>query len=100
MSAATTSLEREYFDRMFLHLRQWMHLLPSDLQRTIKIAESLHKYSGATSEEFAAEWGPKWVIARRTKRIVEKYGEDVKCVTHKQYVETERKIIARRFSEV
>jgi hypothetical protein len=31
--------------------------------------------------------GGHWVIARRTARIIEKYGEEVICVSHKRYLE-------------
>ncbi len=29
--------------------------------------------------------GSPWVLARRTKRIIEKYGENVRCVSYKEY---------------
>lgn len=34
--------------------------------------------------------GSNWVLARRTKRIVERYGEDVICLSPKQYENAER----------
>jgi hypothetical protein len=34
--------------------------------------------------------GPNWVLHPRTRRIVDKYGEDVVCVTAKQMREIDR----------
>lgn len=33
-----------------------------------------------------------WVLARRTKRIVERYGDDVVCLSQKQYRDYEREL--------
>jgi hypothetical protein len=55
-----------------------------------------------TTEQFldalATELGGRpWVIARRTKRIVTKYGEDVVCVTLKRYHEALKKVDPERY---
>jgi hypothetical protein len=34
--------------------------------------------------------GSNWVLARRTSRIIARYGEDVNCVSHKQMRAVER----------
>lgn len=48
-------------------------------------------FDDPTLEEINAQiGGPRWVIARRTPRIVEKYGDDVICLTPKQYQEYTR----------
>jgi len=44
-------------------------------------AAGLWPESGAWKKEL----GLNWVIARRTKRIVEQYGEDVRCLSPKEY---------------
>ena len=97
MSAATTNLQNEYLDRAFRALMPILHLLPPDTQRVVRIAESLTRFPGATTEELRKAIGPKWVIARRSKRIVERYGEDVICLSHRTFCEIERKIVAERF---
>lgn len=34
--------------------------------------------------------GPKWVVSRRTSSIVERYGDDVICLSQKRYQNAER----------
>ena len=34
--------------------------------------------------------GKNWVLARRTERIVRRYGADVRCLSKKQYAAAER----------
>lgn len=29
--------------------------------------------------------GPNWVVARRTKRIIQKYGAETPCISQKRY---------------
>jgi hypothetical protein len=45
------------------------------------------RHSDFLAEQFG---GKKWVIARRTARIVERYGEDVVCVSQARYRAAER----------
>lgn len=40
---------------------------------------------GPNAAELSEVMGANWLIGRRTERIVRQYGEDVKCVTPKQY---------------
>lgn len=40
-------------------------------------------------EYMQREVGGNWVIARRTSRIVARYGEDVVCLSQKRYAELE-----------
>jgi hypothetical protein len=53
-------------------------------------------YEFATVEEMAPYIGTKWVIARRTPRIVRKYGADVNCISHRKYLEASRKALEDR----
>lgn len=46
--------------------------------------------------ELCAELGDSWVIAKRTKRIVERYGDSVRCYTPLRYNEAMQRIYARR----
>lgn len=91
-------LENEYVDAAFAALEDHLHLLPGDVQRKVRLAASVRKTHGiATAEELARELGsPKWVIARRTPAIVQRYGEDVVCVTPVQYEAAERRAIEKR----
>lgn len=41
--------------------------------------------SRSESEVLTATWGPRWVLAPRTKRIVERFGEDVRCATQREH---------------
>lgn len=38
------------------------------------------------SEFLRDKVGPKWVVHRRTPRILQKYGDDVVCLSHKRYL--------------
>jgi hypothetical protein len=78
-------------------LKPWMHLLPTDVQRKVRLAEAaIATHGSATSEELRAILGPNWVVARRTLRIVQKYGKDVNCVSLRKYHEAERQAIESR----
>jgi hypothetical protein len=75
-----------------------LRLLPKDTRRAILLAQSLLATHGqATTVEIETELGPNWVIARRTKQIVEKYGDDVKCVNSTEYHAAERRAIEKRY---
>ena|ERR1700726_2563794 len=39
---------------------------------------------------YRERFGSNWVVARRTSRTVERYGDDVRCISQKQMRETER----------
>jgi hypothetical protein len=55
------------------------------------------RYAEPTAGEISAVLGgKKWVIARRTPRIVERYGEDVVCVSQQAYKKAEAKAIEAR----
>ena len=92
------NLETEYvlaaLDSLAPHLCQ----LPADVQRKVKLAASvLSTHGSATREEIREELGPNWVLARRTKNIVEKYGTDVNCITPGSYDAAQRRAIEKRF---
>lgn len=53
-------------------------------------------YIRPTLAELRAVLGPNWVIARRTARIVQRYGPGVMCVTQERMRKIEADIIARR----
>lgn len=90
--------EREYVIAALESLEPWVFLLPSDVQRKVKLARSVMETHGmATGEELERELGPNWVVGRRTKRIVEKYGEDVQCYSPEKYADAERRAIESRF---
>ena len=92
------SYEREYCEAALEAVRPWLYLLPTDVQRKVRLAQSvLDSYGSATAEEIRNELGANWVIARRTRRIVEKYGADVKCYTNSQYKAAERRAIESRY---
>ena len=44
---------------------------------------------GGGCDFLRARFGKNWVLARRTARIVERYGADVACLTPKQYAQAE-----------
>lgn len=93
-----SDLQREYVEAALDAVAQCLPMLPNDIQRRIKLAQSvLVTYGSATTEELRRELGANWVIARRTKSIVEKYGEDVRCYTSKQFDEAVRRAIESRF---
>jgi hypothetical protein len=91
-------LEREYTLAAIDSLAPHLCLLPAEVQRKVKLAESiLASHGTATGEEIREDLGPNWVLARRGRRIVEKYGKDVNCVTPGQYDCAQRRAIERRF---
>ena len=54
-------------------------------------------YAHPTCEEMCAAIGGRpWVIARRTPRIIERYGASVICVSPKGYAKAEARAIATR----
>lgn len=58
----------------------------------------IDSHGGPTCAELCEQLGSKnWVIAKRTKRIVERYGKNVKCVTQDEYNEAQRRAIRARF---
>lgn len=82
------SIERQALAEMFAGLNNWLYLLPTDVQRKVRFASVVHYNGGMPSPDaFAREVGGRnWVIARRTKRIVERFGEGVICLSQKQYL--------------
>lgn len=59
------------------------------------VGELIHGHP--TSDEMSKAIGSKnWVIARRSERIVRRYGDDVVCLTSKQYEDAEQKAWAAR----
>lgn len=90
--------DKEYIEPALRAIEPWLYLLPTDVQRKVKLAISLINTNGfATSEEMAAELGNNWVIAsRRTQRIVDRYGEDVNVVSPTRYQQAERDAIKKR----
>ena len=54
-------------------------------------------YAQPTPNEMSLAIGSKkWCIARRSPRIVERYGEDVVCISPQGYAKAEAKAIANR----
>lgn len=47
--------------------------------------ERKHRGLWPTEHGWRPYLGDNWVVARRTRRIVEKYGESVRCVSSKEY---------------
>lgn len=91
--------EREYTKAALDAVEPYLFLLPSDVQRAVKLAKSVHETNGfPTCEELRQELGgTNWVLARRTKAIVDRYGEDVICVSPAQYEKAERTALEKRF---
>jgi hypothetical protein len=53
--------------------------------------------TNATVDELRAEIGSSnWVIAKRTPRIVARYGCDVVCLTQKAYFAANERAVAKR----
>lgn len=46
---------------------------------------NLGKQSPEFHEFLREKLGPEWVLARRTKRILDKYGHNVACISHERY---------------
>lgn len=96
-----TDLEREYVMMALNSLDTWLVLLPTVVQRRVRLATSVMDTHGlATTKEIRAELGEVWVMARRTKRIVEKYGEGVRCVSAVEFEAVQRQAIEQRFPAV
>lgn len=100
----TVDLEREYVRRALDNLRAWL-VAPDrrtldDMRRHVDLAISVMESHGhATADELRREFGGRnWVLSRRTKAIVERYGDDVICVSPKQYDAAERRAIEARVS--
>lgn len=91
-------LEREYTDAALKAIEPWIFILPTAVQRAVRLAASVRTTHGcATAEEMRRELGgSNWVIARRIPSIIRKYGEDVICVSSKKYQEAERRAIESR----
>jgi hypothetical protein len=90
-------LQREYCLTALDSVLPWLYLLPSAVQRNIKLAHSvLLSHGSATQQEMQEQLGTNWVLARRTKRIVERYGPDVRCYSQAQYAAAERRAIEGR----
>lgn len=90
-------LEREYVAAVFATLEDYLPLLPVDVQRKIRIAGSvLATHGTATAEEIRQELGSNWVLARRSRRIVERYGAGARCVTTAQYEKAVKRAIEKR----
>ena len=92
-------LEKEYVLAALNSIQpHHLYLLPTNVQRKVKLALSVIASHGvATGEEIREEPGPNWVLARRTRNIVEKYGADVNCVTPGGYDAAQRRAIEKRF---
>ena len=89
--------QTEYTKAALDALAEWLFILPTDVQRKLKLARSVIETHGeATGEELRRELGDNWVLARRTKGIVERYGPNVKCYSAKQYADAERRAIESR----
>ncbi len=90
-------LEREYTIVALAMAKDWLHVLPPHVQHKIKLAWSaIESHGTATSEELKRELGPNWVIARRGRRIVERYGANVRCISRTQYEKAIRQAIEKR----
>jgi hypothetical protein len=72
--------------------------LSPEAQRAFRLAVSARATHGPRADELSAIFGGRnWVLAPRSKGIVARYGEDVICVSRKQYAAAEREAIERRF---
>jgi hypothetical protein len=90
-------LEWEYVQKALDSLKPCLDLLPKEVRRAVLLAQSVAALGGsASAAELAVEFGPRWVIARRTARIVEKYGEGVRCLTPAEHERGVRRAIERR----
>ena len=68
-----------------------------DLLRSVRLALSVMDQHVTVDELCAAIGSDNWVVARRTKRIVERYGEDVVTLSSKQLDAAERRAVEARF---
>jgi len=89
--------EKEFVIPALQATEKWHHVLPSDVQRALRVALSvIQTHGSATVDELRRELGENWVIARRTPAIVARYGEDVRCYSQAQYRDAERRAILKR----
>ena len=93
------SIEREYTLKALQAIEPWAYLLPTDVQRAVRLALSvIESHALPTSEELEKQiGGHNWVIARRTRYIERKYGVDVITLSPKQYADAQRRAIESRF---
>jgi len=68
----------------------------NDTETSLQIERRPFDYLHPTCIELRATLGPNWVVARRTSRVVERYGPDVTCVTPQKMRKIEADIIAAR----
>lgn len=89
--------QTEYSNAAIAAVLPHLEALPEDVRSKVNTAAALIRNKGCIPSELLREelGGANWVIARRTRRIVEQYGPDVVCVTPKRYQEAERRAIAR-----
>lgn len=75
-------------------------VLTGSLQEPVemKMALSLIKTGRITTAELVPFLGSNWVVARRTKRIVETYGDDVNCISSNRLDEAYREALHARIS--
>ena len=71
--------------------------LPADVANGLRLALSLAESpSNPTAAETTRELGENWVVARRTERALERYGEHVKFYSPRQYDVAQRRALLRR----
>jgi hypothetical protein len=89
-------LELAFVTKMFGDLAPHLSKLPKRARRSVLLAQSVLA-KGPTADELSEQLGGRnWVIARRTPRIVDRYGDDVICVTPHQFTETKVRVIESR----
>ena len=90
--------ESEYSRAAIEAVTPWLYLLPTDVQRKVRLASTVIACHGCTGANELAKviGGRNWVVAKRTKRIVEKYGDDVICLTPERLQKAERAAIEAR----
>ena len=87
--------EIEYATKALEAVERVGGLLPDETRKLITVALHVLRCQGVPMPEaLAIELGGKpWVIARRTKGIVERYGKDVKCVSRREYEQATRRCL-------
>jgi hypothetical protein len=70
--------------------------LPAAVANGLRLALSIVSSPHPSAAEMTRELGDKWVVARRTKRAVERYGEHVKFCSPRQYDAAQRRALWRR----
>ena len=73
------------------------HVGKAEFALSLFVHDNLH---APNSEELREQMGKNWVIARRSPRIVAKYGEDVVCVSPKAFQEHEKRALYTRMSRM